>query len=161
MRTTRPGLAGLVTAVAAVLLPKPCPANPRTKTIYGANIFSGTVSVISGHRGGVCRPHLTHAELEDRANRLALYLRRAGVGTKTIAPVPGPLSGSDRCEPRGMEGGRRVPLEPGDPPGRLAFMLTVSRATVLAGTTAILDQLPAGQSRPSRRMNTMLVAASM
>ncbi|HEU4559344.1 MAG TPA: amino acid adenylation domain-containing protein, partial [Longimicrobium sp.] len=79
--------------------------------------------------------HLTYAELNRRANRLAHHLRRMGVRRDVRVAL---------CLERGVElivamlgvlkaGGAYVPLDPGYPPRRLAFMLEDSKAAVLLG----------------------------
>jgi amino acid adenylation domain-containing protein len=76
---------------------------------------------------------LTYAELDARANRLANYLRRFGVGPDVRVGV---------CVERSLElvtallgimkaGGAYVPLDPGYPEDRLAFMLEDAAAPVV------------------------------
>ncbi|MFD4562314.1 amino acid adenylation domain-containing protein, partial [Streptomyces sp. NPDC058469] len=92
---------------------------------------------------------LTYGELMARANRLGHYLRSVGVGPDTLVGL---------CLPRGVDmvvamlgvwqaGGAYLPLDPEYPVERLGFMLTDSRATVLVGTSDILDELPVGRLR--------------
>ncbi|MGC5568942.1 amino acid adenylation domain-containing protein, partial [Streptomyces sp. FR-108] len=92
---------------------------------------------------------LTYGELMARANRLGHYLRTVGVGPDTLVGL---------CLPRGIDmvmamlgvwqaGGAYLPLDPEYPVERLGFMLTDSRATVLVGTSDILDELPVGRLR--------------
>ncbi|WP_407562708.1 amino acid adenylation domain-containing protein [Streptomyces sp. 184] len=83
---------------------------------------------------------VSYAELDRRANRLARYVTRLGVG---------PESRVGLCLPRGVEmvaailavwkaGGAYVPLDPAYPAERLAFMVADSGAAVVltAGATA-------------------------
>jgi amino acid adenylation domain-containing protein len=76
---------------------------------------------------------LTYAELNSRANRLARYLRRLGVGPDRTVGI---------CLPRSFEmvvallgtlkaGGAYVPLDPSYPAERLRFMLSDVAPTVL------------------------------
>ncbi|TXS41851.1 amino acid adenylation domain-containing protein, partial [Streptomyces sp. or43] len=90
-----------------------------------------------------------YAELTGRANRLAHYLRSAGVGSESVVAL---------CLPRGVDmvvamlavwqaGGAYLPLDPEYPADRLGFMLSDSRATVLVGTEELVDELPVGRLR--------------
>ncbi|WP_369794621.1 AMP-binding protein [Kutzneria sp. 744] len=92
---------------------------------------------------------LTFAELEARANRLAHYLRAAGVGVESLVGL---------CLPASIDlvvavlavwraGAAYVPLDPTYPADRLAFMLADSRAAVVLGTGDVLDELPVGRLR--------------
>ncbi|MGN9822127.1 AMP-binding protein, partial [Streptomyces sp. SD11] len=101
------------------------------------------VAVVSGDVS------LTYGGLLARADRLAHYLRGVGVGAESVVAL---------CLPRGVDmvvamlgvwraGGAYLPLDPEYPVERLGFMLTDSRATVLVGTSDILDELPVGRLR--------------
>ncbi len=87
---------------------------------------------------------VTYAELDARANRLARYLRRYGVGPEVRVAL---------CLERGPElvaailailkaGGAYVPLDPAYPAGRLAFMLADSGAAVLVTQESLRAGLP-------------------
>jgi amino acid adenylation domain-containing protein len=90
-----------------------------------------------------CR-ELTYSELNRRANRLAHYLQRLGVGPETLVGI---------CVRRSAEmivgvlgilkaGGAYVPLDPTYPKDRLAFILEDTRAPVLLTQQALADRLP-------------------
>ena len=89
--------------------------------------------------------HVSYRELMERAGRLGGYLRAAGAGPETVVGL---------CLDRGpdlmaaivgtwLAGAAYLPLDPGYPPERLAFMLADSRAAVVAGTSEVLEDLPA------------------
>ena len=73
-------------------------------------------------------------------------MRAAGAGPETVVGL---------CLDRGPElitaivgtwlaGAAYLPLDPGYPPDRLAFMLADARAAILAGTSEALEEVPAG-----------------
>jgi amino acid adenylation domain-containing protein len=87
---------------------------------------------------------LTYGELNRRANQLAHYLRRLGVGPEVRVGL---------CLERSVEmvvgllavlkaGGAYVPLDPAYPKERLAFMLEDARASVLLGQDRHTKDLP-------------------
>ncbi len=89
---------------------------------------------------------VTYAGLENRANRLARWLRTAGVGHESVVGL---------CLPRTVDmvvavlavwkaGAAYVPLDPQYPADRLGYMLADSRARVLIGTGATIAGLPDG-----------------
>src|SRR6185437_16320504 len=92
---------------------------------------------------------VSYAELDARAGRLARYLAGLGAGRDSVVGL---------CLPRGTDmivallavwqsGAAYLPIDPGLPAGRIAFMLADARAAVLLGTGEVLDELPAGPVR--------------
>jgi amino acid adenylation domain-containing protein len=95
---------------------------------------------------------VTYGELDGRANRLANHLRRLGVGPETRVGV---------CAERSVElvvallgtlraGGGYVPLDPGYPRDRLAYMLADSRVAVLLTQAHLADRIPPHGARTVR-----------
>jgi amino acid adenylation domain-containing protein len=87
---------------------------------------------------------LTYRELDRRANYLARHLQHRGVGPNLFAAV---------CFERSSEmviallailkaGGAYLPLDPSDPPERLAFMLSDAQAAVILTQRRLVDRLP-------------------
>jgi amino acid adenylation domain-containing protein len=87
---------------------------------------------------------VSYGELNERANRLALYLRRLGVGPEVRVSI---------CLERSVEmivgllgilkaGGAYVPLDPSYPAERLAYMLNDSGAHLLLTQQTLLSRLP-------------------
>lgn len=85
----------------------------------------------------------TYRELNQRANRLARYLRKRGVGPETVVGV---------CMERSLEmvvgvlailkaGGAYLPLDPAYPQARLAFMLKDAQAAVFLTQQHLLEEL--------------------
>jgi amino acid adenylation domain-containing protein/FkbM family methyltransferase len=92
---------------------------------------------------------LTYGELDARANQLAHYLRRLGVGPETLVGV---------CMERSLElvvsllgvlkaGGAYVPLDRSYPSERLAFILDDVRAPVVLIQERLKDVLPQHAAR--------------
>lgn len=87
---------------------------------------------------------LTYAELNERANQLARFLRRFGIGPDSLVGL---------CVDRSLEmivgilgvlkaGAGYVPMDPTYPADRLAFMLQDANVFVLLTQSHLLDQLP-------------------
>src|SRR5215471_7515415 len=87
---------------------------------------------------------LTYGELNRRANQLAHYLRKLGVGPEVLVGI---------CMDRSLQmiigligilkaGGAYVPLDPEYPKERLAFMMADTQAPVLLTTRRLLEGLP-------------------
>src|SRR5215469_1779392 len=90
---------------------------------------------------------LSYGELENRANRLAWYLRSLGVGTDVVVGL---------CLPRCLDmvvgalgilkaGGAYVPMDPAWPPDRLAFVLEDAQSPVLITNAQLASQIPRGR----------------
>jgi amino acid adenylation domain-containing protein len=98
------------------------------------------IAVSAGHEV------LSYSELDRRANRLANYLRSMGVGRDTAVGLY--LERSPAMVVTALAilkaGGAYIPLDPAQPPARLAFMLGDSEARVVVSTTVLADRLPAG-----------------
>ena len=87
---------------------------------------------------------LTYAELDRRANQLAHYLRRLGVGSETRVGVLAERSTQLVVALLGIlkAGAAYVPLDASHPPARLAFMLADARVRVLLTRNYPADKLP-------------------
>ena len=88
---------------------------------------------------------LTYRELNTRANQLAHYLGKLGVGPEVLVGI---------CVERSIDmivgllgilkaGGAYVPLDPSYPQERLAFMLEDTQAAVLLTQERLIEKLPA------------------
>lgn len=87
---------------------------------------------------------LTYSELDGRANQLAHYLRRSGVGPETIVAISVERSVEMVVGLLGIlkAGGAYLPLDPAYPRERLAFMLADAGVSVLLTQEKLLE-LPA------------------
>ena len=122
----------------------PVPDVPVAQLIWArAQAVPDAIAVACGDRW------LSYRQLAVRAARLAHLLAAAGAGPETVAGL---------CLERGPEmitamvgswlaGAGYLPLDPGLPPARIAFMLADSRARVLVGTGAVIGGLAAGPVR--------------
>jgi len=86
---------------------------------------------------------ITYGELNRRANRLAHYLQRLGVGPDVLAGVYMERSLEMVIGLYGIlkAGGAYVPLDPSYPASRLAFMLEDTQVAVLLTQTALIENL--------------------
>ncbi|GAA2083757.1 hypothetical protein GCM10009801_44410 [Streptomyces albiaxialis] len=100
----------------------------------------GLPAVVCGER------EIGYAELEERSQRLAHYLRRRGVRQETVVGL---------CLERGIDqivallavlkaGGAYLPLDPEDPPERVAFMLGDAHAPLVLSRSGITDDWDTG-----------------
>jgi natural product biosynthesis luciferase-like monooxygenase protein len=101
----------------------------------------------------VCRnQQLTFAELNARANQVASYLTKLGVGPEALVGI---------CVDRSLEmlvgllgilksGGSYLPLDPVYPRERLAFMIEDAQVKVLLTQEHLVTALPPGQARRVR-----------
>ena len=88
---------------------------------------------------------LTYRELDRRANQLAHHLRALGVGPEVVVGLCVERSPAMLVGLMGIlkAGGAYLPLDPGYPTERLAFMLQDAGAPVLVTQLVLLDRLPA------------------
>ncbi|MGY4927234.1 non-ribosomal peptide synthetase, partial [Streptomyces sp. 900105755] len=119
------------------------PVLPQQQFLAQAGRCPDAVAVVCGDAS------VTYAELAVRAGRIAGYLRTAGVGPDSVVAV---------CLPRGVDlvatllgvwlaGGACLPVDVGVPTERMAYLLSDSRAVLVVGSSAVLDELPAGRIR--------------
>ncbi|HKS08030.1 MAG TPA: amino acid adenylation domain-containing protein [Pyrinomonadaceae bacterium] len=91
---------------------------------------------------------MTYEELNQQANKLAHYLRAAGVGPESFVglllerspEMIGALLAILKA------GGAYVPLDPASPPARLAYMVDDARISVLVTDSRLATRLPLSQS---------------
>ena len=95
---------------------------------------------------------LTYRELDRRANQLAHHLRALGVGPEVVVGLCVERSPAMLVGLMGIlkAGGAYLPLDPGYPAERLAFMLEDAGAPVLVTQSVLLDRLPAHGARVVR-----------
>ena len=86
---------------------------------------------------------LTYRQLNERANRLARRLRRAGVTTGTLVALCVERTIDLAIAPLAVfkAGGAYLPLDPGFPKDRLAFLVEDAQAPVLLTTRSLQGQL--------------------
>ena len=87
---------------------------------------------------------VTYAELDGRAERLARRLRALGVGPESIVGLFVERSTEMVVSVLGVlkAGGAYLPLDPGQPPERIAYMLGDARASVLLTTRRMAQAAP-------------------
>jgi amino acid adenylation domain-containing protein len=92
---------------------------------------------------------LTYRELDSRANQLAHYLQKWGVGPEAVVGLRLERSLDFVVAALGVlkAGAAYLPFDATAPAARVASLLADSQASVLITTRAIADQLPAGSWR--------------
>jgi amino acid adenylation domain-containing protein len=106
------------------------------------------VAVISGNE------QLTYRELNQRANKIAHYLRTLGVKPEVLVGI---------CLERSLEmvvgllgilkaGGAYVPLDPAYPQKRLAFMVSDAQVSVLLTNEKLVEKLPDLTANPNQTL---------
>jgi hypothetical protein len=100
-----------------------------------------TIAVSFGEHG------LTYAELNKRANQLAQYLQKWGVGPEILVGISIERSIEMIIGILGVlkAGGAFLPLDPTYPSERLAFMMQDSKLSVLLSQSHLLERLPLDQ----------------
>ena len=119
---------------------KDCPAIPTIQALFEAQVerIPEAVAVVYQNQ------QLTYRELHTRANQLAWYLRRVGVGPDVSVGL---------CVERSVEllvgllgivkaGGAYVPLDPTYPTERLRYMLADSQPAVVLTQASLCERLP-------------------
>jgi amino acid adenylation domain-containing protein len=117
----------------------PAPPEPPVHRAFErqASVTPDAVALVAGEDGEIV---VTYGELDSRANRLAHYLRRLGVGPETRVAI---------CLERSPDlivglfailkaGGAYVPLDPAYPRERLDYLLADTDAPVLVTETRLL-----------------------
>jgi non-ribosomal peptide synthetase-like protein len=95
------------------------------------------VALVSGQTS------LSYAQLEERGNRLANYLRAQGLGPEDMVAIMAPKTEFVYLAMLGVlkAGAAYVPLDPGYPSDRVAFILTDCKAKLLITCSEILEKL--------------------
>jgi amino acid adenylation domain-containing protein len=93
--------------------------------------------------------HLSYRELNERANQLANYLGRCGVGPNVLVGISVERSLEMVVGILGIlkAGGAYVPLDPAYPQERLAFMLQDAKAPVLLTQRKLAEKLPTTEAK--------------
>ena len=93
---------------------------------------------------------LTYVELNARANRLARHLITLGAGPERLVAIAMPNSADVVVAMLAVlkSGAAYVPVDPGFPADRKAFMLTDTRTAIVLTTSGLAESLPASAAVP-------------
>ena len=124
------------------------PSDAAASTIHEAiaeHVAAGAQRVALRHRGRT----LTYGELDRRARVLAAKLDARGIGPESIVGVHLPRSFELVVAIVAVlqAGGAYLPLEPGEPAQRIAYLLADSGARLVLTTTELALQLPESTSK--------------
>src|SRR5882672_488894 len=89
---------------------------------------------------------LSYGELNERANQVAHYLRRQGVGAEVVVGILMARSLALVSAVLGVlkAGGAYLPLDPSYPPERLAYMMAETGAAVVLTQAELVSRVPPG-----------------
>lgn len=136
--------------VTKVLIERNHTRRPYAQTSCIHQLFEAQVARTPEATASICgETQLTYRQLNERANRLAHYLRAAGVRPETRVGI---------CLERSLDlmvgllgilkaAGAYVPLDPAYPKQRLAWMLQDARAELLLTQSRLVETLPAHGAR--------------
>jgi amino acid adenylation domain-containing protein/non-ribosomal peptide synthase protein (TIGR01720 family) len=115
-----------------------------------------TPDTVAVHYG---QDYLTYAQLNRRANQLAHFLQKMGVGPETLVGVFMERSLEMVISLYGIlkAGGAYVPLDPEYPAERVAFMLEDTQVPVLLTQERLVDKLSKAQDFISKSQNPELI----
>jgi amino acid adenylation domain-containing protein len=135
----RRGLAGggIADACLHALFARQAAQAPDAVALVGGETNDGGRRTTDEGPDSACALHLTYAELNQRANQLAGYLRARGVGPDVLVGICLERSPALVIALLGVlqAGGAYVPLDPAYPAERIAFMLEDSQAALLISVT--------------------------
>jgi len=112
-------------------------------TIHGQ--FAAQAAATPDASAAVCRGRsLTYADIECRARALARRLRRQGIGPEAVVAVLVERSLDLPVALLGIleAGGAYLPLDPTNPPGRLAQLLAAARPAAVVAGRSLARRLP-------------------
>ncbi len=132
---------------------------PRGVVERFAAQVAATPEAIALETGG---ERLTYAELDRRANRLAHRLRRLGVGPEVAVGLFVERTAEMVAGMLGVwkAGGAYLPLDPGSPQERLAYLLEDSAVPLIAVGARLAAALPSHEARVVRLDDAGLAAES-
>ncbi|MCP4655422.1 MAG: amino acid adenylation domain-containing protein, partial [bacterium] len=122
--------------------PRPAATLHQLLEVQAAATPDATAVVCGGQR-------LTYRELDQEANRLAHLLRALGVGPEQLVGICSERSAALVVAVFGVlkAGGAYLPLDPGYPEERLAFMLDDAAARVILTQERLVAELPEHRAR--------------
>ncbi|MDI5968929.1 amino acid adenylation domain-containing protein [Streptomyces sp. SL13] len=92
------------------------------------------------------RGTLTYARLDELSDQLALHLAARGIGAEDLVALAVPRSADLVVAVLAVlkAGAAYLPVDPGYPPSRIAYLLDDARPALILTTSAVRERLPAG-----------------
>lgn len=115
---------------------------PRDKTIH--KLFEEQVESTPDHTAVIFGEYgMTYRELNEKANQLARFLRRKGIGPECVVGVMAHRSHYMIVGLLGIlkSGAAYLPIEPEHPKERIRYLLEESKAEILLTNTELADQV--------------------
>jgi amino acid adenylation domain-containing protein len=122
------------------------PTQPYSPCVSVVDLFANQAAIRGDAVALIGEKQLTYSQLNTQSNQLAYFLRSLGVGSSSLVAINMPRSVELIVSALAVlkAGGSYLPLDPGNPRDRLAFMLDDAKVSVLLTHSNLAKRLPPG-----------------